>query len=256
MISIKTPVAIPDGDVTNIDIAACTLWLSALHFDSTVADASFYIGVRLKQCNISFESGYVKSGNKIAAGTFVFFAGFVITCIPDNEVPDGVDSTVAGRNTITYPDKFVFTFKHSPGLPQPPKITLTHAEPFSSTLFGSAVNTLPVDNINGSWVADKNLLSFSLQVENDAFAATANASPVFDLKGAGKIINPAWYSTVVSTNHPLAFGILGISAESGYIGFDIADAFLLTWNGLDNAPLKLKQFFLRTSPNTLFINYM
>ncbi|MEP6682780.1 MAG: hypothetical protein ABJA35_05945, partial [Parafilimonas sp.] len=255
IISTKKPVTVADGAVTNIDIAECTLWLSAIHFDASVADATFYLGVRLKKCNISFDSGYTKSGNRISADLFVNFAKFVITCIPENEIPDGLGSTVAAGNTVVYPDKFVFTFQHRPGLPQPPKITLTHAEPFSSTLFGSAVNTISATDISSNWIADKKLLSFPLQVEDDVFAATENASPVFNLKGNGKIANPAWYFSVVSTNHPLGFGRLGIGSESGYIGFDIAEEFSLAWNGLQNAAIKLKDFFIRTSPDTLFINY-
>jgi len=255
LISTQFPIVIPDGAVTNMSLADCTIWLSAIHFDSNVADTTLYTGIKLKQCNVLFDSGFTKSGNKISADPFVFFSGFTITCIPENEIPDGSGFTVAAGNTVTYPDKFVFAFKHRPGLPQPPKITLTHTEPFSSKLFGSTVNTVSASAIKCSWVADKRLLSFPLQTENDSFSATKNASPVFDLKGDGKITNAAWYFPVVSTNHPLAFARLGIASESGYIGFDMNDGFSLSWNGLENSAVKLKEFFIRSSPKTLLINY-
>ncbi|WP_426672052.1 hypothetical protein ACPPVU_12535 [Mucilaginibacter sp. McL0603] len=255
VISAKTPIVVPDGAVTNMNLADCTIWLSAIHFDSNVADATLYTSIKLKQCDVLFDSGFTKSGNKIAAAPFVFFSGFTITCIPENEIPDGSGFTVAAGNTVTYPDKFVFTFKHRPGLPQPPKITLTHTEPFSSKLFGSTVNSVSASDIKCSWAADKKLLSFPLQTENDSFLATENSSPVFDLKGDGKITNAAWYFPVVSTNHPLAFERLGIASESGYIGFDINEGFSLSWNGLENSAVKLKGFFIRSSPETLLITY-
>lgn len=255
VISTQKSIDIPDGAVTNLDIDECTLWLSVIHFDESAANASFYTGVRLKQCNISFDSGYTKSGNRISAGLFANFAGFVATCIPENGIPVASGFRVAAGNTVIYPNKFVFSFKHRAGLPQPPKIRLTQTESFSATLFGSIINSLPASDVKSSWIVDKNLLSFPLLTESDSFSATENASPVFDLKGDGKMNNLAWYFPVVSTDHPLAFGRLGIGSESGYVGFDIEDEFLLSWNGLENAPIKLKKFFIRTSPDTLFISY-
>lgn len=256
VLSTKTPVATPDGPVTNLDIPDCTLWLSALHFDPAVTDASLYISVRLKECNISFDEGYTKSGNQVTAGLLNAGAGFVITCITEDETA-AVDAgiTVAAGNKIIYPEKFVFTAKNQPVLPQPAKIILTHAEPFSTTIFGSDINTVPVTDINGTWIADKRLLSFPLQTENDVFAATSNVSPVFDLEGSGKIIDPRWYFPIVSTNHALAFDRLGIGSESGYIGFNIQELFSLSWDGLENGALKLQEFFIRSSPLTLLITY-
>ncbi len=254
IISTTTPVAISDGPVATINIQNCTIWLSALHFDSTVGDASLYTCVRLKKCNISFDSGYEKSGHKIAAGLFNSFAGFVITCIPEDETNAASDTTVAAGNTVIYPNKFVFSFKHRPGL-QPQKITLTHAEPFSSLLFGSTVPTVATSDVTGNWIANQRMLSFPLSTEDNVFSAIENSSPVFNLKGQGTIKNMAWYFPVVSTSHPLSFAILGLGAGSGYLGFDVEGGLTLTWNGLENGPLKLKTLFIRSSPDKLIINY-
>lgn len=85
ILSAKKPFLIPDGNVTNLDLDSCSLWLSAIHFDAVAGNASLYTGMRLKRCNISFDGGYIKSGNKIAAGLFNNFAGFTIDCVPENE---------------------------------------------------------------------------------------------------------------------------------------------------------------------------
>ncbi|HEX5025709.1 MAG TPA: hypothetical protein VFV68_10570, partial [Agriterribacter sp.] len=256
VISTKVPFAITDGPVAEIDIPDCTVWLSAIDIDQGVADASLYAGVRLKQCVVSFDPGYTKSGNLISAGLIDLRAGFSVTCLAADEAPlvePGV--TVAAGNALAYPGKFVFTCKNQAGLPQPPKIILTHAESFSGVLFGSTVTTSVINETTGSWVPEKRMLSFSLQTEEGIFSATENASRVFDLKGEGTISDPAWYFVPVSINHPLALGRLGIASESGYLGFDIRDACRLSWDGLENGPVKLKQFFLRTSPDTLVITY-
>jgi hypothetical protein len=255
VISAKKPFAILDGNVTNIVINDCTLWLSSIHFDAEAVNASFYTGLRLKECHISFDGGYAKSGSKIAAGLLGFLAGFVITCVPEDGIHAGPATTIASGNTLIYPNKLVFSFKHRPGLPQPPKISLTHTEPFTATLFGSVVTSDAADNVIGGWLTDKNLLSFPLTTQDDAFSATENSSPIFDLKGNGKINNVAWYLPPVSTSHPLGFSRLGIAADSGSIGFDSEDQFTLTWNGLENGPLKLKDFFIRTSRRALFFSY-
>ncbi len=255
IISSKKPFVIPDGDVTNIEIDDCALWLSAIHLDAEAGNASFYTGMRLQQCNISFDGGYTKSGNKVATGLIDFFAGFIITCIPENETAAILPITVAARNTVIYPNKLVFSFKHRPGLPQPPKILLTHTESFAATLFGSALITNAADDIIAGWVTEKNLLSFPLLMQDDSFSATENSSPVFDFKGNGKINNLRWYLQPVSTSHPLVFSRLGMAADSGCIGFDNKDQFTLAWSGLENGPLIVKDFFLRASNRALFFSY-
>lgn len=255
IISAKKAFVIPDGDITDITISDCTLWLSAIHFDADTGNALFYTGLRLKECNISFDGGYAKSGSKIAAGLLDFFAGFVITCVPEDEIPAGPAITIASGNTLIYPNKLVFSFKHRPGLPQPPKISLTHTEPFTATLFGSIVTSDAADNVISNWLTDKNLLSFPLITQNDTFSATENFSAVFDLKGKGKINNIAWYLQPVSISHPLGFSRLGIAADTGYLGFDSTDQFTLNWNSLENGPLKLKDFLIRTSNRALFFSY-
>lgn len=255
ILSSQKPFAIPDGAVSTIDIDNCTLWLSVIHFDADAGNASLYTGLRLKRCNVSFDNGYAKSGDKIAAGLFDFFAGFVITCIPENDIPVAPAITIAAGNTLTYPNKIVFSFKHRPGLPQPPRISLTHIEPFAATLFGSAVTTTIADNVIADWTAGKNLLSFPLLAQDDAFAAIENSSPVFDFRGQGKINNLSWYLQPVSTAHSLGFLRLGLAADDGYIGFDSEDQFTLSWNGLENGSLKLNNFFIRASNQAFFFSY-
>lgn len=255
IISTRSPLTTADGPITGLEITDCTLWLSALDFDQSAAETSIYTGLRLKRCRISFDTGFIKSGNLISPGILEEFVGFVITSNPDNGISPNASDTVAARNTILYPDEMVFAFKHRPGLPQSPKITLANADPFSATLFGSIITTLPVNNNSGIWQADKNMISFALQTEDSSFAVTENESPVFNLKGNGQIVNPTWDISAVSTDHPLGFERLGLSLESGYIGFDVDGEFLLSWNGLQNKPLTTKQVFVRTSPEILRLTY-
>jgi len=255
IISAKKPFPIQDGIVTNIDLDSCSLWLSAIHFDTDAGNASLYTGMRLKHCHISFDSGYAKSGNKITAGLINSFAGFTIACVPEDVISESPAITIAGGNKITYPGKFVFSFKHSPGLPQPPKISLTHTEPFAATLFGSAVASAVADNVIASWVADKNLLSFPLPMQDDTFAATENSSAIFNFRGVGRINNLSWYFQPVSITHPLGFSRLGIASDDGYLGFESKDEYTLSWDGLENGPLKLKDFFIRASARAFFLRY-
>ncbi len=255
IISTRLPLTIPDGPITSLDIPDCTLWLSTFDFDQKAVDASLYTGLRLKQCHILFDRGFAKAGNLISPGILEEFVGFVITCNPENGFSPNVSDTVAARNTILYPDKMVFTFKHSPLLPQPPKITLTSADHISATLFGSIITTLPVNNGSGIWQASKNMISFALETDKDSFGATENESPVFNLKGNGKVRNATYDLSSVSTNHPLGFERLGLSLESGYIGFEVDGEFLLSWNGLQNTPLSTKKVFMRTSPEIFRLTY-
>ncbi|NCD72506.1 hypothetical protein [Mucilaginibacter agri] len=255
IISAKTPFAIPDGDVTSIDIAECTLWLCAIHFDASANNAALYTGLQLKSCNISFDSGYAKSGDKIAAGLLSFFSGFVITAVPQDRVAVEPAITIASGNTLTYPNKLVFSFKHKAGLPQPPKISLTHVEPFTTTLFGSTITSDAADNVVAKWATDKNLLSFPLTSQDATFSAIENSSPVFNFKGSGKFNNLSWYLQPVSTAHPLGVLRLGLGADDGYVGFDSQDQFTLGWDSLDNGPLKLKDLFIRTSNRAFFLTY-
>lgn len=255
IISAKAPFVIPDGDVATIDIGECTLWLSAIHFDADAGNASLYTGLSLQSCDITFDSGYVKSGIKIAAGLLNFFSGFEITAIPQNGIVASPIGSIASGNTLTYPSKLVFSFKHRPGLPQPPKISLTHTEPFTATLFGSTITSDTADNVIAAWATDKNLLSFPITTQDAVFSASGNSSPVFNFNGSGKINNLCWYLQPVSTTHPLGIARLGLGTDAGYLGFDTTDQFTFAWEGLENGPLKLKDLFLRTSNRAFFFTY-
>ncbi|MFT3701338.1 MAG: hypothetical protein QM802_03170 [Agriterribacter sp.] len=256
IVSTATPIVLPDGAVTQVDLEACSIWLCASHIDHNVNDPSLYIGLRLKKVSITLDGGFTKSGNHIGTSFFHINAAVVITCIPADVEDDGiVHTSIAAANSVLYPNKFVFTLQNHILLPSSSKTTLTHAEPFSCNLLGTVVETLVADNENGNWVADKSLLSFPLQVANDEFDAIVNTSPIFNIEGSGKITNISWRFATVSITHPLAFGKLGVSAESGYIAFDIASPATLSWSGLENPALKVTSYSLRSSPDKLFIDY-
>ena len=219
----------------------CTLWFS---IKSILPGADKkYVGVRAKQCEISFNDAIEIQSNGV---TSVFNPNFQIGFQPFDEFSNHPGEENAVKSG--YPSEMTISFTGA-------KWSLQSCDKTKVIPFGDTVNFEKAENVDPVLFDSNRYVRVPLVAEKDFMETDGSGAQSFQVAGKSEITETGWYLPVIDINNDLGFNNLGTLLFSGYFGFKGAAGLTLSWPGLENGSLKINNFLLLSRPGRTFLKY-